>query len=192
MRVHIPNIVSLLRVVIAPVFFCLLLSGGKAEIIAAMILYCIGAMTDFFDGFLARRMKVVSSLGTFLDPLADKVLTSFAFIAFVAMGLANVWLVVIIIARDIFTTYMRIVADKLRKPLVTSWTAKVKTFLQMIYIFGVLALILIDALTDNSMQLVQTASDYAIIDVILLLLTGLTVYSTVEYIRGNRNIFCRK
>lgn len=157
-----------------------------------MILYCIGAMTDFFDGFLARRLKVVSSLGTFLDPLADKVLTSFAFIAFVALGLANVWLVVIIIARDIFTTYMRIVADKLRKPLVTSWTAKVKTFLQMIFIFGVLALILIDAMTDNSMHLVETASDYAIIDLIMALLTGLTVYSTIEYIESNRDIFSRK
>lgn len=192
MRVHIPNIISLLRVIIAPVFFCLLLSGRKTEIITAMILYCIGAMTDFFDGFLARRLKVVSSLGTFLDPLADKVLTSFAFIAFVALGLANVWLVVIIIARDIFTTYMRIVADKLRKPLVTSWTAKVKTFLQMIFIFGVLALILIDALTDNSMHLVETASDYAIIDLIMALLTGLTVYSTIEYIESNRDIFSRK
>ena len=157
--------------------------------ITATVLYFIGAVTDFLDGFLARKLKVVSSLGTFLDPLADKFLNCAAFIAFVVLGLANVWCVLVIILRDIFTTYLRIVAENAGTPLVTSKTAKWKTFLQMIYICGVLALILFDSLTGFRFGVL--VSWQPVMDWTLLALTLLTVWSMTEYIIKNRKIFCR-
>ena len=189
MKLTAPNIVSLLRVIIAPVFFILIISKQSNAILTATILYHIGALTDFLDGWLARRMKLVSEWGNFFDPLADKVLTGAAFISFVVLGLANVWLVAIIIFRDVFTTYMRILADKIKKPLVTSWTAKVKTFLQMIYISGILVLMLIDALNNNAYHLIELMDKWKVLDISLILLTGLTVWATIEYIIGNRIIF---
>jgi len=189
MKLTAPNIVSLLRVIIAPVFFILIISNISTQILIATILYHIGALTDFLDGWLARRMKLVSEWGNFFDPLADKVLTGSAFLAFVVMGLANVWLVAIIIFRDVFTTYMRILADKIKKPLVTSWTAKVKTFLQMIYISGILILILIDAMNNKAYHLIELVSNWKVLDISLILLTCLTVWATVEYVIGNKVIF---
>ena len=189
MKLTAPNIVSMVRVVIAPIFFFLIISKQSNAILTATILYHIGAFTDFLDGWLARRMKLVSDWGNFFDPLADKVLTGAAFIAFVVLGFANVWMVSIILFRDVFTTYMRILADKQNKPLVTSWTAKVKTFLQMIYISGILILMLIDAYIGSQSHLLEQAISMEIISISLMLLTGLTIWSAIEYIIGNKYIF---
>ena len=178
-----------MRVVISPFVFFFLLSENEVLMIVATLLYLIGAVTDFLDGFLARKLKVVSSFGTFLDPLADKFLNCAAFIAFAIMGIASVWMVIVIILRDIITTYMRIIADSIGSPLVTSKTAKWKTFLQMVYICGVLLIILIDSSTSSRYNLMATLQP--VLDWTLLALTLLTVWSMTEYIIKNKKIFVK-
>ncbi len=187
MKFTLPNIISLLRVVLSPVFFVLILQNNADYIFASIIVYHIAAITDFFDGWLARKFKSVSEWGNFFDPLADKVLTSSAFIAFVVLGIANIWLVSIIIIRDFFTTYLRVVADSIKKPIKTSWSAKVKTSIQMIYISSILILYMLE-FTFN-IHWLSYLINLEIANISLLLLAGITVWTAVEYSIQNKEIF---
>lgn len=186
MKFTLPNIISLLRVVLSPVFFVLILQNNADYILASIIVYHIAAVTDFFDGWLARKFKLVSEWGNFFDPLADKVLTSSAFIAFVVLDLANLWLVILIIFRDFFTTYLRVVADNIKKPIVTSWSAKVKTFIQMIYISSILLLYMLEySFHINYLSLLLK---YQITNIALIILTVITVWTAIEYAFQNKSV----
>jgi len=187
MKFTIPNIISLLRVILSPIFFVLLVQQTNDSIVTAFIIYHIAAITDFFDGYLARKLKSVSEWGNFFDPLADKVLTTFAFIGFVVIGIANIWLVLIIILRDVFTTWLRVIADKMNEPIVTSRSAKWKTFLQMIYISGILLLMLLHF--NGSSNLYIVLMENQVYQWGILLLAAMTIYTAVEYIKDNRKIF---
>ena len=87
LSLNLPNRLTLARLVLAPVFGILLLTGSQAAHVAGLALYVLLALTDAYDGWLARRTGIVTSFGKFMDPLADKVLVSIALIVFVAKGL---------------------------------------------------------------------------------------------------------
>lgn len=188
---YVPNIISFLRVALSPVFFVLIISDEPTEIRAACIIYVIAAISDYFDGFLARKFNIISSMGKFLDPLADKFLTGASFIAFVVMGLVPLWMVIIVLARDFGTTLLRIYADSINKPLVTSWSAKVKTFIQMAFIFYLLILIVVAQIAPGNgiaafaSGLVSSRITYYI----MLLLTLFTVWTAIDYIYQNKALF---
>lgn len=186
MKFTLPNIISMLRVVLSPIFFVLILQNNADYILASIIIYHIAAITDFFDGWLARKFKLVSEWGNFFDPLADKVLTSSAFIAFVVLGLANLWLVLLIIFRDFFTTYLRVVADNIKKPIVTSWSAKVKTFIQMIYISSILLLYMLEF--SFKIHILSFLLKYEITNIALIILTIITVWTAIEYAYQNKAV----
>jgi CDP-diacylglycerol--glycerol-3-phosphate 3-phosphatidyltransferase len=107
-------------------------------------------LTDFFDGWFARKYHEVTMTGKFIDPLADKFLTSFAFIAFSIMGIVPFWMTVIIILRDAMTTTMRVVAGSGQLEMKTSWPAKTKTFIQMVFIAIVIFLLFFTAVIDDN------------------------------------------
>lgn len=133
-----PNILSLSRVIIAPVFLIFFLSEDLALQQFSIVLYLLGSITDYYDGYFARKFNQVSSFGKFVDPLADKLHTSAAFIAFVLLNIVPLWMVVIILIRDFGTTFLRILHKKEFK---TSFIAKLKTALQFIFIGTVLLFI---------------------------------------------------
>lgn len=182
MRRKIPNILSSLRVAISPVFYVLFLSGIPNLIAWSFVLYTIGAITDYFDGWFARKMKAMTAWGKFFDPLADKFLTSAAFLAFASMGFIPYWMVIIIIIRDFGTTFLRLFKFS-SKELVTSKTAKAKTLFQMIFIFSVILLYLLAQFTGYSTQAFINGILYSsIVYISMLIITALTVWSLIEYI----------
>ncbi|MFA5511095.1 MAG: CDP-diacylglycerol--glycerol-3-phosphate 3-phosphatidyltransferase [Candidatus Kapaibacterium sp.] len=138
---HLPNILSILRIVISPIFFLLLISQSPKLICFAFPVFIIGALTDYFDGWFARRMKQITGFGKFFDPLADKILTGAAFLAFVVLSIIPLWMALIIIFRDVLTTAMRFIPSSNSSTISTSYIAKVKTTIQMIFIILVLAAI---------------------------------------------------
>ena len=161
----------------------MLISKDTDFIIVAFIIYIFAAITDYFDGYLARYYNATSKFGIFFDPLADKFLTSFAFLSFVNFGIINIWLVLIVIFRDIFTTLMRIYKINGKKGLITSKTAKWKTFLQMVFIFYVLTIIFL-----YYTQIINISEHYynqilfsEYIDIIMILITALSVWTLVDY-----------
>lgn len=104
MTYSLPNILSFLRVLIAPFVYQMIRSGDHSLIVYALIIYSIGAITDYLDGLIARKWGNTSSFGSFLDPIADKVLTNAALLGLMAIGVIAPWIIIIIIGRDIFIT----------------------------------------------------------------------------------------
>ncbi len=181
-----PNIISLFRIAISPAFYFFLVSGDHLLVSIGCILFLVGAYSDYLDGMLARKYHDVTPHGIFIDPLADKVLTTAAFVAFVQMGIIDLWMVLIIIVRDFSTTLLRVFGEKADMPIRTSNSAKFKTFLQMVFIGAILmALFLINSFDAEALRCLLGSE---IVYYSMLILTVLTVWTLVEYLISNRNV----
>ncbi len=185
------NIFTSLRVFIAPAFFYFIITGNPLHTRIALLLFCVAALTDFFDGYVARKLGEVTELGNFLDPLADKILVLSAFFAFVFLGIVPLWLVLVIILRDAATTTIRVVADNKGVPLLTSRTAKWKTALQMFYVVMVLVLIALSRTPENPnmMEWGRGVLESWIVYWGLIGLAVFTVFTFAEYLMVNRTLF---
>jgi CDP-diacylglycerol--glycerol-3-phosphate 3-phosphatidyltransferase len=106
-----------------------------ADKLIGTIIFSIAAATDWYDGYIARRLNIVSRWGQFMDPLADKILISAALIAFAYLGYVYWWMVIIIVFRDFLITFLRMYALHRGKSIFTSYLAKWKTFTQMLAVF---------------------------------------------------------
>ena len=190
MKFTIPNMISGIRVLIAPVFLLLLLKQDDHSVQIACGLFLIGAVTDYLDGWYARKYEMVTALGRFFDPLADKVLTTAAYLGFVLLGIADLWMLIVIILRDMITTLLRVYADSVKQPIVTSFSAKTKTFLQMVYIIYILILYFIKSLEKQNdwaivaNRLLHSDSTYYI----MLALTLFTIWTAIDYLYVNKNL----
>lgn len=136
-----PNKLTVSRIILAPIFMALLLVENVTARAFALVVFVIAALTDLYDGYLARKTGVVTGFGKFMDPLADKILTSSALVAFVALGYAKVWMVLPIVIRELFITGLRSIAAYRGQMIRPSWLAKVKTFLQMVVIVLILGFV---------------------------------------------------
>jgi CDP-diacylglycerol---glycerol-3-phosphate 3-phosphatidyltransferase len=185
-----PNIITILRFLISPIFIILLLNDSTLFVQLACILFVLGAISDFLDGWIARKNKSVTQIGVFLDPLADKFLTSSAFIAFSIMGLINWWMVTIVIIRDLGTTLLRLYADSIKKSIVTSYSAKLKTFLQMVFIIFILTLIYLSKMELGNVinKNISSLIDPNYLYYPMLFLTIFTIWTAFEYILQNKKL----
>lgn len=136
---NLPNLLTMGRVAIIPLVLWLLDRGTPRDCAWAAMVYSAAAITDLLDGWLARRMNVVSVLGKFLDPLADKLLVMASLVWMVPMGRIPEWAVVLLLAREISVTGLRGIASSEGVVIAAGEGGKSKTALQMI---GILALIL--------------------------------------------------
>ncbi|HBX44096.1 MAG TPA: CDP-diacylglycerol--glycerol-3-phosphate 3-phosphatidyltransferase [Deltaproteobacteria bacterium] len=143
-RFNPPNLLTLFRILTVPVVVLLLYTPEGRDIsfsrsLAAMILFTVSSFTDLFDGYIARRYQMVTSLGKLLDPLADKLLVCAAIVMLIPSGRVPAWMVVIIVGREIGVTALRGVASTEGLVIAASSLGKAKTVLLSI---GVGALIL--------------------------------------------------
>ena len=145
---NLPNALTLMRIFLVPLLVVVLLTkfegrmilGVRKELAGAAI-FGLASLTDWLDGYLARRRKQVTPLGQVMDPLADKLLTSAAFLALVQMGLAPAWMVAIIIGRELAVTGLRNRSYSRGVPMPASYLGKIKMVAQVV---AILALILGD------------------------------------------------
>ena len=126
-----PNQLTLLRIALTPVFFTLLFIPARGAAIASFIVFIIAAVTDWYDGYTARKLGKISRWGQFLDPLADKILVLSAFTGFWLLGYFPLWMLLVILIRDSIITFIRIRTALSGCPMVTRFYGKIKTFLQM-------------------------------------------------------------
>lgn len=136
---NLPNLLTFGRVAVIPVVIWLLDRGTPKDCFWAAVVYSAAAITDLLDGYLARRMNVVSVLGKFLDPLADKLLVMASLVYMVPMGRISEWAVVLLLAREISVTGLRSIASSEGVVIAAGDDGKSKTALQMV---GILCLIL--------------------------------------------------
>lgn len=154
--------------------------------ILAFPLFLVGAISDYFDGWYARKYKVVSKLGIFIDPLADKFLTLSAFVAFNYLGIIPIWMTVIIAIRDFGTTFLRLFGESHNLPMATSENAKFKTVVQFVFIGYIgLAFFLMKTNLLQHQHIIHHIiySDFTYY--FMLLLTIYTVYTLYSYIINN-------
>jgi CDP-diacylglycerol--glycerol-3-phosphate 3-phosphatidyltransferase len=151
----------------------------------ATVVFVIAALTDLADGYYARKYGVSTSFGKFFDPLADKILTSVAFIAFVTLGYVEMWMVLAIVIREFLITGLRTMAAYKGALITPTWWAKVKTFMQMSMIVLILLVIdlrtLLPATGVSANWLHSPAVDETIFWLMLLTVI-LTVATAVDYL----------
>ncbi len=195
---QLPNMLSASRLVATVLVFILVLLDQSWAFLVATLLFVLASITDFFDGYLARRLKVVSSLGVFLDLTADKVFVSAILIAMVQIGLVPAWIVFIIITREFLVTGLRSMAAARGKVIPAGIWGKQKTFITMVAI-GTLLLakglgahilsLFPPMLVFNSQTLVVSELLLLLADGLILLATIWTLFSGIEYLIGAIPLF---
>ncbi|MEE9615170.1 MAG: CDP-diacylglycerol--glycerol-3-phosphate 3-phosphatidyltransferase [Thermodesulfobacteriota bacterium] len=128
---NLPNILSTVRIATAPLLVLMLLSPGEVLSAMASVIFLVVCLTDWLDGYLARKMSVVTPLGKFLDPLADKLLIVTAFIMLIPLDRVPAWMVALIIMRELAVTGLRTVAVNMGVVIDASTFGKVKTVAQI-------------------------------------------------------------
>lgn len=171
---NIANQLTILRIVLVPVFMYFLLAGNMSMAAGVFIL---ASVTDFFDGYLARKLNLITNLGKFMDPLADKILVMAAFICLVEIGTVSSWAVVIILGREFIVSIFRAVAAAEGIVIAASWWGKLKTNSQMLAII----LLLFNG-TPFEVMNGQLAH------IVLWIAVALTVISGVDYILKNKQV----
>jgi CDP-diacylglycerol--glycerol-3-phosphate 3-phosphatidyltransferase len=136
---NLPNTISLLRIGVIPVLFFLLLSPGPIMSLVIAVLFIAAALTDLMDGYIARRYKIVTTMGKFLDPIADKLIVNTAMVLMIPIGRIPAWIVALIVIRDFAVDGMRNIASSEGIVIQASKLGKRKTLCQ---IFAVSALMI--------------------------------------------------
>ncbi len=175
---NVPNRLTILRVIMIPLFVVAMLweSLPYSDYIA-LVLFAGACITDFFDGYLARKYNQITTFGKFMDPLADKLLVCAALICFLADANPEMpaWAVIIIISREFIISGFRLVAAEKGITIAASYWGKVKTVVQMI-----MSILLIIHFNHPVFRIIDAIFIYAAVI--------LTVISLIDYIYKNREI----
>jgi len=166
--------ITLIRIVIIPVFMVFMYIGGGASLLWSLLslaIFVAASVTDFIDGYIARRFGQITDFGKFLDPLADKLLTISAMCIFCQWGRFPAWALMIVLAREFSVTGLRLIAVQKGNVIAAGWSGKVKTASTMI---GICAIIVFS----------YHWLDIAVISLIVIT----TVYSGIEYFVKNWNV----
>lgn len=164
----ISNLLSISRIIVGPVI--VLLTMGSYHL-SAFVLFLLASTTDYLDGHFARRYKTISKVGAFIDPFADKILIFCAFFAFYLLKHVALWMVLVIVLRDILVTSLRIIMIHNGSQLVTSQSAKLKTAAQFTAVF----ILFISLLTQNNfLQTITPSMMYLV--VVITCWTGVTYF----------------
>lgn len=135
---NLPNKLTLSRFVVTAAFLVVMFARVRYYETIALLLFSIASLTDYFDGKIARRDKLITNFGILMDPLADKILVCSAFIAFIQPGWIEPWMVVIIVARELAITGLRLLAASKNLVLAAEGFGKQKTIWQIIAVIAIL------------------------------------------------------
>ena len=172
---NLPNKLTTLRMIlIIPFVICMLVGGSGNLRFLALAIFVIASMTDWLDGYLARKNHLVTNFGKFMDPLADKLLVSAAMICLVELGRLPAWIVIIIISREFAISGFRLIASDNGIVIAAGWWGKFKTTAQMIMIILLIA---------------DLGGVFAVLEQIFIWLAlALTIISLVDYIWKNKQV----
>lgn len=137
---NLPNKLTISRFVLTIAFLVVMFSQVRFHETIALVLFIAGGISDFLDGFLARRHKLITNFGILMDPLADKVMVCSAFIAFVGLKWIPAWMVVLVVARELAITGLRLLAASKSVVLAAEGYGKHKTISQIVAIISILVL----------------------------------------------------
>jgi len=169
------------------------LRHGLLPKISALVIFTLAALSDLFDGMIAKKNNMVTDFGRLMDPIADKILVLAAFAAFLEMQLIEAWMFVIIVSREILITSLRLFALNKGKILSAVRAGKHKTFSQMAVIFYILGFIVVKESVKAYSIWNPVWEDFfrKSINILMLLTVGLTLYSGISYLWENRKVIAK-
>ncbi|WFD11735.1 CDP-diacylglycerol--glycerol-3-phosphate 3-phosphatidyltransferase [Tepidibacter hydrothermalis] len=167
---NLANKLTILRILLVPIFVVVILSGIKNSLLISALIFAIASITDFLDGYIARKYNLVTNFGKFMDPLADKLLVAAAFITMVDLNLVSSWAVIVIISREFAVSILRAIAASSGIVIAASKWGKAKTVSQILAIM----MILLNIPFSN---------------IVMGIAVLLTIYSGYDYINLNKSIF---
>lgn len=179
----IANIVTALRILVAPVFFFLLVQNQWWSSLWALVVFVLAAASDFVDGIVARRFGEVSAIGIFLDPLADKILVLSALFGFVWLEVIPLPMVIVVAIRDVVATVLRVWRLSEGGSLSPSRVAKWKTFVQMGFVSVVLLILTLDRIETPVSAAARWVRDSGAITLAMGIVVVLTVATLPGYFR---------
>ena len=187
-----PNAITLSRLVLTALFVVAMGFPGLGGYLVALVSFSVAAATDWLDGYLARKMGLVTPLGKLLDPLADKILVCSAFVFMSVLEFAPVWVTAVIIGREFLVTGLRQIAVEAGQVLAADRLGKWKTTFQLTFIIAALVQLCCRELTEPSGFLAFmgsfTAVDGWLVQVTLWLSLALTVISGGNYLWSGRTL----
>ncbi|NLY77013.1 MAG: CDP-diacylglycerol--glycerol-3-phosphate 3-phosphatidyltransferase [Tissierellia bacterium] len=174
---NLANKITILRVLMIPIFMLVLLSDLQWNNYIAASIFIIASLTDSLDGYIARSKNQITAFGKFIDPLADKLLVTAALVCLIEMGRVPAWIVIIILAREFTITGFRTIAASQGITIAASPLGKIKTITQLIAI--------ISLLIDNyPFRLINFSFDIIMLYISLFF----TILSGIDYIYRNRHV----
>jgi CDP-diacylglycerol--glycerol-3-phosphate 3-phosphatidyltransferase len=190
---NLPNRLTVIRIIATPVFMYTMVASFKYHFVVALLIFIGASLTDLFDGKIARSRGLVTNFGKFLDPLADKMLTTAAFLGLLLMRYTEgiVWIVFLILFREFAITSMRLVCSSSGKVVAANMWGKVKTVVQMVTIIAILAIEGLKSIICETTYILPDSLVSALSTVTAVLLwatAALTVVSGVVYLWQNRDV----
>jgi CDP-diacylglycerol--glycerol-3-phosphate 3-phosphatidyltransferase/cardiolipin synthase len=175
---NIPNIITLARIALVPVFMACMGGGWR---VAALAVFCAASATDFIDGYLARKMGLVTNFGKIMDPLADKLLILAALIYFVLEQTVAVWVVVVVLGREFIISSLRMVAAASGIALSADLSGKIKTVVQIFCVISIL----------TAWHRTEILPSVALCDFASWIMAAVTAWSGVDYLVRHRSLFMK-
>lgn len=186
---NLPNKLTILRIILTPVFMAVLYWGFPGADYAALVIFIVASLTDLLDGKIARKYNLITDFGKFADPLADKILVTAAMLWFVEVGRMPAWTLMIVILREFAVSGLRMVASDNGRVIAAGWSGKVKTAATMVCVIVMLLLGPEIAWAQGDPLTAMPVGWLLWIDpVCVAVITLTTLYSGVEYFVKNKDV----
>lgn len=185
---NIPNVLTILRIFLTFIFIFFITQNGILPILMATIFFTLAALTDFYDGYFAKKHKSISNFGKIMDPIADKFLILAAFFSFVHLHLVALWMVILIFLRETVITVLRLWAIHKGQILAAEKEGKQKTVLQFVAISAILMFMIFREARISPYGSTLEVWWFISIYVLMLFTVGLTLSSGISYLWRNRKL----
>lgn len=184
---NLPNVLTLFRIVLTFVFIFLFTKNGLEARVLALIVFTLASLTDFLDGYIARKYNLITPFGKLMDPIADKFLTLSAFFMFMQLQLIAVWMFVAIFLREMTVTGLRLFAMKRGTALAAEGAGKLKTVLQIVSVYLIIIFSILVQFNSEA-QAYQSMMRHAFtgINILMYFVVIITLWSGITFVWNNR------
>ncbi|MBD9070710.1 MAG: CDP-diacylglycerol--glycerol-3-phosphate 3-phosphatidyltransferase [Ruminococcaceae bacterium] len=180
-KLNLPNKLTLIRMFLAPIYLALMLIEFPYHYIVALAVFSVASLTDMLDGKIARKNNLITVFGKLLDPLADKMLTTAALLAFMREGWCSIWIVMIVLTREFAVAGVRLIATAQGIVIPANYWGKAKTVSQMVFTIVIMLLAELDATFDifanaGWLTLARVSNIMLWITAVLTVVSGITYF----------------
>lgn len=180
---NLPNKLTVARIILTPFYLAAMVMNFEYHYLVAAVIFIVASITDFLDGKIARRNNIITTFGKLCDPVADKMLTTAALLAFMQLGICNIWIVMIILTREFLVTSFRLVASAQGVVIAAGIWGKLKTASQMVFSIAIMLGIHFVEVFGWDFE------KFSLISNILLWITAiLTVISGIKYLIDGKKV----